>query len=141
MIQERFDVTVDLIRGKGGGFPFLQRLLAICDSTVLVFSYFNKPSRGNARPNILATYELRAEFGRRSAQVLGYSLLLDGLRKTSHEHICVSVFITEAGTFTVFSDFDCKEMIGALFSREAPGDVPLFSHLFMNGELLSRERE
>ncbi|MBS1663266.1 MAG: hypothetical protein JST68_19640 [Bacteroidetes bacterium] len=141
MIQERFDLTMGLIREKGGAFPFLQRLLYVFDSTVLVFSYFNKPSRGNARANILAAYVVRSSQRLKGAKVLGYPSLLANLRETRHKHICVSVFITEVGTFTVLSDFDCEEIIGSLFSPEAPDDVPLFSHLFMNGELLSRERE
>lgn len=77
MIQEKFNVTVDLIRRKDENFSFLERLLNAYDSTVLVFSFFNKPARGNARQHILTTYELKAKY----------------------------------------------------------------SHLFMNGELLSRERE
>jgi len=141
MIQERFDVTVDLIRQRGDCFPFLQDLLRVCHSSVLVFSFFNKPSRGNVRQNVLAAYRLRAELSPDRNAFAGQALLLAGLRKTKYAYICISIFITEKGTFTVFSDFDRKELIGALFTREAPEEVPLFSHLFMNGKLLSRERE
>lgn len=141
MIQERFDVTVELIRQRGGCFSFLQNLLRVSHSTVLVFSFFNKPSRGSTRQNVLAAYELRAELSVGNHLNAGYVHLLEGLRKAKHTHICVSIFITEEGTFTVFSDFDRKELIGALFAPGTPEEVPQFSHLFMNGELLSRERE
>ncbi len=141
MIQERFDVTVDLIRQRGECFSFLQNLLRICHSTILVFSFFNKPSRGNTRQNVLAAYELRAELSAGNRRIAEYALLLACLRAVKHTHICISIFITEAGTFTVFSDFDGEELIGALFAPEAPEEVPMFSHLFMNGTLLSRERK
>ena len=140
MIQERFNQTIDLVRRKGQVFSFLQSLLAVCGSGVLVFSFFNKPARGNSRENVLAGYELRAGLagGRRGDS--GFAALLEGLRKTEYSHICVSVFITEAGTFSVFSDFGREDLIGALYEPGAPGEAPLFSHLFMNGELLSGER-
>lgn len=140
MIQERFDLTIDLIRQQGGGFLFLENLLEIYHSTVLVFSFFNKPSRGNTRKNVLAAYELRTALSRDRPSRQGHALLLAGLREAKYSHICVSIFITDEGTFTVFSDFDGQELIGALYEAGAPKEVPLFSHLFMNGELLSRER-
>ena len=140
MIQERFDLTIELIRQQGEMFPFLQNLLESYHSTVLVFSFFNKPSRGNTRQNVLAAYELRHALSRDSQSVEGHALLLAGLRETKYSHICVSIFITSRGTFTVVSDFDGLELIGALYEERAPEEVPLFSHLFMNGELLSRER-
>jgi len=141
MIQERFDETLDLIRQQADRFSFLQDLLCVCHSTVLVFSFFNKPSRGNARQNVLAAYQLRAELSAGKDIITGQVFLLAGLRKTRHRHICVSIFITEKGTYTVFSDFGREVLIGALFTQEAPGEVPVFSHLFMNGKLLSRERD
>ena len=140
MIQERFDETVDLIRQRGECFSFLQNLLCICHSTVLVFSFFNKPSRGNTRQNVLAAYELRAALLTDVYCIAGYTVLLAGLRKAKHTHICISVFTTEAGTFTIFSDFDGNDLIGALYKPGSPEEVPLFSHLFMSGVLLSRER-
>jgi hypothetical protein len=145
VIQERFNQTIDLVRRKGQGFSFLQSLLAVCRSGVLVFSFFNKPARGNGRQNVLAGYELRAALaggwrGGAGKDDRGFAALLEGLRKTAYSHICVSVFITEAGTFTVFSDFGREELIGALYEAGAPGEAPLFSHLFMNGELMSGER-
>lgn len=173
MIQERFNQTIELIQRKGQYFPCLGKLLSVYRSGVVVFSFFNKPSRGNSRQNVLAAYELRAKLagGRRGDAGLsqgsdaglqpgndaglpresdaglqpgsdaGFGSLLEGLRRTAHSHICISVFITEVGTFTVFSDFGQEEVIGALHTSEAPGEVPLFSHLFVNGELLSREKE
>lgn len=141
MVQERFDLTINLIRNRAERFSFLPDLLRISHSTVLVFSFFNKPSRGNTRQNVLAAYELRAELLTDVCCIAGYAVLLAGLRKAKHTHICVSVFTTEAGTFTVFSDFSREDLIGALYKPDAPEEVPLFSHLFMNGVLLSRERE
>jgi hypothetical protein len=140
MIQERFDLTLDLIRRRGECFSFLPNLLRICHSTVLVFSFFNRPSRGNTRQNVLAAYELRAELLTDVCCIAGYAVLLAGLREAKHTHICISVFTTEAGTFAVFSDFDREDLVGALYKPEAPEEVPPFSHLFMNGALLSRER-
>ena len=140
MIQERFDLTIELVRQQGERFPFLQNLLEIYHSIVLVFSFFNKPSKGNTRQNVLAAYELRNALSRDSQSIEGLGLLLARLRETKYTHICVSVYITSEGTFTVLSDFDGLELIGALYEEEAPEEVPLFSHLFMNGELLSRER-
>ncbi len=140
MIQERFDQTLDLIGRRGEHFFFLSNLLRICHSTVLVFSFFNKPSKGNTRQNVSAAYELRAELLTDLSYLAGHTVLLAGLRKTKHAHICISVFTTEAGTFTIFSDFEREDLIGALYKPEAPEEVPLFSHLFMNGVLLSRER-
>ncbi len=140
MVQERFDLIINLIRSRAECYSFLPDLLRICHSTVLVFSFFNKPSRGNTRQNVLAAYELRAEFLTDVCCITGYAVLLAALKKAKHSHICISVFTTEAGTFTVFSDFSGQDLIGALYKPEAPEEVPLFSHLFMNGVLLSRER-
>jgi len=139
VIQERFNQTIELIQRKGQYFSCLSRLLDVYRSGVLVFSFFNKPSRGNSRQNVLAAYELRAKLVR--GPDAGFGSLLEELKRTAYSHICISVFITEAGTFTVFSDFSREDLIGALHTPEAPGEVPLFSHLFMNGELLSRERD
>ena len=141
MVQERFDLTINLIRNRAERYSFLPDLLRICHSTVLVFSFFNRPSRGNSRQNVLAAYELRAALLTDVCCIAAHAGLLAGLRKAKHTHICISVFTTEAGTFTVFSDFSREDLVGALFKPEAPEEVPLFSHLFMNGVLLSRERE
>jgi len=141
MVQERFDLTINLIRNRAECYSFLPDLLRISHSTVLVFSFFNRPSRGNSRQNVLAAYELRAELLTDVCGIDGYAVLLAALRKAKHEHICISVFTTEAGTFTVFSDFSREDLVGALYRPQAPEEVPLFSHLFMNGVLLSRERE
>ena len=140
MVQERFDLTINLIRSRAECFSFLPDLLRICHSTVLVFSFFNKPSRGNTRQNVLAAYELRAEPLTDVGSIAGYAVLLACLRNSKHTHICISMFTTEAGTFTVFSDFNREDLIGALYKQEPPEEVPQFSHLFMNGVLLSRER-
>jgi hypothetical protein len=140
MIQERFDETVDLIQRQGIPFCFLRQLVTICRSTVLVFSFFNKPSRGNTRQNVLAAYRLRAEMGKGREHAEGYRELIAALKKTTCTHICVSLFVTEAGTFTVFSDFGREQLIGALFVTVNPLEPAVFSHLFMNGRLLSPER-
>ena len=140
MVQERFDLAINLIRNRAECFSFLPDLLRICHSTVLVFSFFNKPSRGNTRQNVLAAYELRAALLTDVCCIAAHAVLLAGLKKAKHTHICISVFTTEAGTFTVFSDFSGEDLIGALYKPGSPEEVPLFSHLFMNGVLLSRER-
>jgi hypothetical protein len=85
MIQQIFDETIILIRGREDAFSFLDRLLEIYISSVVLFSFFRTPSAGNTREMV--------------------------------------------------------DMIAALFSEKAPAKVPFYSHLFLNGELLSRERE
>ncbi|WP_431215071.1 hypothetical protein ACQ86N_10270 [Puia sp. P3] len=141
MIQERFNQTIDLVRNTGQGFSFLKSLPAVCRSGVVVFSFFSRPSRGNSQRNVLAGYELRAELaGRGGGPAVGFAALLEGLRKTVCSHICVSVFITEAGTFSIFSDFDREELIGALYEPGAPAEAPVFGHLFRNGELSPGKR-
>src|SRR5258708_1339351 len=118
MVQERFDLTINLIRNRAKCFSFLPDLLRLGHSTVLAFSLFNNPSRGNTRQKVLAAYELRAELLTDACCIAGYAVLLDGLRKAKHTHICISVFTTEAGTFTVFSDFSREDLIGALYKPE-----------------------
>ena len=140
MIQERFDLTINLIKRQGENFDFLQKLLNVYQSTALVFSFFRKPSTGNSRQNVLAAYRLRAALTKDKNKTSGYVILINGLRKTKISHICISTFITGKGAFTIFSDFDANEMIGALFVPDPPEEVPIFSHLFFNGSLLSRER-
>ncbi|HEY4286525.1 MAG TPA: hypothetical protein VGN00_05450 [Puia sp.] len=141
MVQERYDETLALLRRHGGLFPFVQDLLNICDSSALIFSYFNKPFLANTKQNVLAAYEIRSII--RQRQRNDYSIsspLLDQLRKTEHEHICVSIFRTNRGVYTIFSDFDRTEIIGAFFSNEEPKEPPFYSHLFLNGQLISRDR-
>jgi hypothetical protein len=140
MIQETFDKTMMLLRAQGGAFPFLAGFLLIYDSTLLVFSFYRGPAIGNSKENVLALYELEAIYRNRNGAGK-YEKVLDRLRGTVYPNICVSVFITEIGTYTMFSDFEREDLIGALFSPDAPEDVPQFSHLFANGQLLSRERE
>ena len=139
-MQERFDITINLIKKNGENFHFLRKLLDVYGSTVLVFSFFNKPSRGNSRNNVLAAYKLRFELMQDKDMTNDYIDLFHRLGKTKHSHICVSIFITGDGTFTIFSDFGIVEIIGALFVPDTPKEVPAFSHLFLNGLLLSRER-
>jgi hypothetical protein len=141
MIQERFDLTINLIKKHEESFSFFRRLLDIYQSTVLVFSFFSRPSMGNRRQNVLAAYRLRTALSQDKLIKDEYAVLIDGLGNTKASHICVSVFITGDGAFTIFSDFDAKEMIGALFVSDPPEEVPMFSHLFINGVLLSRERD
>jgi len=140
MIQERFDLTINLIHEQGERYPFLQKLLIVHRSTALIFSFFRKPSRGNSRQNVLAAYRLRSALTKDKNKASEYAILIDALSKTKITHICISTFTTCDGAFTIFSDFDANEMIGALFVPDPPGEVPLFSHLFFNGLLLSRER-
>ena len=140
MIQERFDLTINLIKEQGESFCFLQKLLNIYRSTALVFSFFRKPSKGNSRENVLAAYRLRAALTKDKNKTSEYAILINGLRKTKATHICISTFITGEGAFIILSDFDAEEIIGALFVPFPPEEVPIFSHLFFNGSLLSRER-
>jgi hypothetical protein len=140
MIQERFDQTINLIKKQGENYCFFQKLLAVHQSTALIFSFFRKPSQGNSRQNVLAAYRLRAALLKNRKKISDYTVLIDRLNNAKVSHICISVFITGDGTYTIFSDFDAKEMIGALFVPAPPEEVPAFSHLFMNGSLLSRER-
>jgi len=138
MIQERFNEMIGLLKEHERSFPFLSGLLLIFDSTVLVFSFFRNPSPGNSRKSILEAYEAKFVLTRKTD---ADGLVLRKLRTSTHSHICVSVFITEIGTYTVYTDFCRSELIAATFTSTAPEDPPVFSHLFINGELLSRERE
>jgi hypothetical protein len=139
MIQKIFDETITLIRGREDAFAFLDRLLEIYISSVVLFSFFRTPSAGNTREMVLDSYALQTEYGHKR-HVTRYGYALNKLRATEYQYVCVSIFVTEIGTFTIFSDFDRVDMIAALFSQKAPSKVPFYSHLFLNGELLSRER-
>jgi len=46
MIQEVFELTINLIEQQGEQFPFLSALLNVYRSGALVFSFFNKPAVG-----------------------------------------------------------------------------------------------
>jgi hypothetical protein len=141
MIQERFDETIGLIRRNAAAYPVVDKLLKLYGSSIVVFSFFNKPAVGNSRQRVLEEYQLRMSLGRRNGDALPLSpRLLDGLRETKHEHICISTFVTGIGIFRIFSDFAREEIIGVLFSKSQPEQTPAHSHVFMNGMLLSRER-
>ena len=141
MIQERFDETIGLIGRHADVFPILHQLLSLYERSILVFSYFDKPAIGNGRLQILEEYQLRMTLSRRNGNSLPFSSqLLDSLQQTRHEYICISTFVTGVGTFNIFSDFAREDLVAVLFSKSQPEQVPVYSHLFMNGELLSRER-
>ena len=141
MIQERFDETIGLIRRNADGFPMVYQLLELYGQSILVFSFFAKPAVGNGRQRILEEYQLRMSLGRRNVEALPLSpRLLDGLRETKHEHICISTFVTGIGIFRVFSDFAREDLVGVLFSKSQPEQEAGYSHLFMNGVLLGRGR-
>ena len=141
MIQERFDETIGLVRRHADSFPLVYQLLELYGQSILVFSFFNKPAVGNSRERILEEYRLRMGLPRRNNNALPLSpRLLDGLRETKHHHICISTFVSGIGIFRVFSDFGREDLVGVLFSKNQPEQVPVYSNLFMNGVLLSRER-
>ncbi len=141
MVQERFDEMLALLRNRGESSPITRNLLELCSSSVLIFSFFDKPSAASRRQNIADAFEIRSVIKQRRDN--DYSIspsLLDQLRDTDHTHICISIFRTDHGVFTIFSDFDRTEIIGALHTREQPKEPPVYSHLFQNGRLVSRER-
>jgi len=141
MIQERFDETIGLVRRNAEAFPVVQQLLELYGQSVLMFSFFGKPAVGNGRQRILEEYQLRMSLSRRNVDALPLSpRLLDGLRETKHEHICISTFATGIGIFRIFSDFAREDLVGVLFSKNQPEQAPVSSHLFMNGVLLGRGR-
>jgi hypothetical protein len=73
----------------------------------LIFSYFNKPFLANTKQNVSAAYETRSIIVQRQRNDYSISSpLLDQLRKTEHGHISVSIFRTNRGVYTIFSDFD-----------------------------------
>ena len=141
MVQERFDEMIALLRHYGESFPIIYQLLDLCNSSVLIFSHFHKPSLASRRRNVADAYEVRSIIKQR--QENDHSIppsLIDQLRGTSYPHICISIFVTDQGVFTVFSDFDRTEIIGVLYTEEQPKEPPVYSHLFQNGTLISRER-
>jgi len=141
MVQERYDEMIALLRRHGESFPMIYGLLDLCSSSVLIFSYFDKPSTAARRQNVLDAYEIRSIIKQRRENDHSISSsLLDQLRYTEHAHICISIFRTNEGVYTIFSDFDRTEIIGALYTREQPKEPPVYSHLFQNGKLVSRER-
>ncbi|WP_431213581.1 hypothetical protein ACQ86N_01275 [Puia sp. P3] len=141
MIQERFDETIGLIQRHADSYPLVHQLLELYGHSILVFAFFSKPAVGNSRQRILEQYQLRMALPRRNNNSLPLSpRLLDGLRNTDHQHICISTFVTGIGIWRVFSDFGLEDLVGVLFSKNQPEQVPTYSHLFMNGVLLSRER-
>src|SRR6202012_2716174 len=102
--------------------------------------YFDKPSIAAKRQNVVDAYEIRSIIKQRKENDHSISFsLLHQLRDTEHTHICVSIFRTNEGVYTIFSDFDRTEIIGALYTREEPKEPPVYSHLFQNGKLVSRE--
>jgi len=141
MVQERYDEMITLLRRHGESFPILYELLALCSSSVLIFSYFDKPSTATRRQNVVDAYEIRSIIKQRKENDHSISSsLLHRLRETEHAHICVSIFITNHGVYTIFSDFERTDIVGALYTREQPKEPPVYSHLFQNGRLVSRER-
>ena len=141
MIQERFDETIGLVRQNADTYPAVDDLLALYPQSIVMFSFFNKPAVGNTRQRILEEYQLRMSLGRRHNDALPLSpRLLDDLRDTPHQHICISTFTTGIGIFRIFSDFAREDLVGVLFSESRPGQASAYSYLFMNGQLLSKER-
>lgn len=141
MIQERYDEMIVLLGRHGESFPITQELLELCRSSVLIFSFFHKPSLASRRRNVADAYEVRSILKelRENDHSISPSLI-DQLRSTAHPHICISIFVTTQGVFTIFSDFDRTDIIGILFTNEQPKEPPVYSHLFQNGTLVSRER-
>ncbi|MBS1662207.1 MAG: hypothetical protein JST68_14275 [Bacteroidetes bacterium] len=140
MIQERFDEMIALLRSYEESFPLVYELLNICNSSVLIFSYFQKPSASSQKQRVVESFEIRSIKRRLENDQSITAALLDQLRQTDHDHICVSIFQTGRGVFTIFTDFERTEIIGAIYSNVELKEPPLYSHLFLNGRLLSRER-
>ena len=112
---------------------------------------------------MLDIYEVRAKIEddrKDNPHVFGYDTLLPKFRQTKHEHICISDFSTNIGSFIIFSDFDKKDLIGVLFSKttlqdtrdkmnehkkmvEATGGIVLYDYtknenVFVNGQLQAK---
>ncbi|MBS1659521.1 MAG: hypothetical protein JST68_00580 [Bacteroidetes bacterium] len=141
MIQERFDEMIALLRRYMASSPVIIDLLEISHSSVLTFSYPRKPSASSRKQSVIDAFEIRT--------IIKQSLenehpttpaLLEQLKQTNHDHICVSIFRTGRGVFNIFTDFDRTDLIGIMYFSEELDTPPLYSHLFMNGYLLSRER-
>lgn len=141
MVQERYDEMIALLRRHGESFPIIYELLNLCSSSVLIFSYFDKPSTAARRQNVLEAFEIRSIIKQQRENDYSISSsLLDQLRDTEHAYICISIFRTNHGVYTIFSDFERTEIIGTLYTSEQPKEPPVYSHLFQNGKLVSRER-
>jgi hypothetical protein len=128
----------------------------------LTFFYFEEPSPGTEKEQLLDVYETRADFEKffrkDNPHVVGYDTLLPNFRKTLHLNICISTIATNFGTFIIFSDFARTDLIGILFSKgtlqeerdtmiahktlvESSGDKAKYDYTlnekrFMNGQLV-----
>ncbi len=141
MVQERYDEMIALLRRDGESFPVIYKLVPLCSSSVLIFSYFDRPSAASRRQTVADAYEIRSIIKQRRENDFSISpALLAQLRNTAHDHICISIFRTNDGVYTIFSDFDRTEVIGTLYTSKEPKEPPVYSHLFQNGKLVSRER-
>ena len=101
--------------------------------------FFHKPSLATRRRNVADAYEVRSIIKQRREN--DYSIspsLLDQLRDTAHAHICISIFVTDQGVFTIFSDFERTEIIGILFTKEQPKEPPVYSLVRRRPSNLSR---
>lgn len=120
-VQNYFDITIDLLKTQGDAFHPAKTLLDIFDKTELTFFYFEEPSPGTEKGQLLDTYETRADFEKsfrkNHPHVVGYDTLLPNFRRTMHLHICISTVTTDFGTFIIFSDFGRTDLLGILFSK------------------------
>ncbi len=82
MIQEMFDVTINLIEQQEKEFPFLSTLLCVYRSGALVFSFFKSPSVGNRRENVLAGVGLKVALLPVSSFIEGEKHALGAIRET-----------------------------------------------------------
>lgn len=117
-LQIEFDKTINLLHKNRSSFN-VEKLLDIYKTSELTFHCFEGPGLGNEKKHLLDIYEMRAKFEterKNNPHVFGYETMLGNFRKTKHEHICISSFTTEVGSFIAFSDFGKTDLIGVLFS-------------------------
>jgi len=119
-LQALFDTTINLLTRQGHAFVYAMQLLDHFKSATLTFNSFDKPSPGTTKAGLLNIYERREKFEKErqeNTHVFGYDTLMPNLRATKQDFICVSSFMTEVGTFIVFSDFDRTELMGCLLTK------------------------
>ncbi len=114
-LQFQFDQTIKLLQKKGNDFPFVKMLVDNYEISELSFHSFDNPSPGTTKEHLLKIYERRGGYENNS--IIGFDSLLPRIRKTIHADICISEFLTNFGTYIIFSDFNRDDLIGVLVSK------------------------